>query len=84
MKTSSGALADRELPFSKGFLLLPASQVFSQVLPNETCFTDEDPEGQKPFTTVPTVTRSVSRGYNVNWGSLLLESGFKHEQWLPG
>lgn len=84
MKTSSRSLVDRELPFSKGFPLLPASQVFSQVLPNETCFMDEDPEGQKPFATVPAVTRLVSRGYNVNWGSLLLESGFKHEQWLPG
>lgn len=80
MKTSSKALVDQELPFSKGFRLLPASQVFSQVLPNETCFTDEGPEGQKPFATVLAVTRSVSRRYNVNWGSLLLESGFKHEQ----
>lgn len=53
MKTSSKALADRELASAKGFLLLSASQVSSQVLPNETCFTDEDPEDQKTLCYCP-------------------------------
>lgn len=61
MKTSSKALADRELAFAKGCLLLSASQVSSQVLPNETCFMDEDPKDQKPFATVSAVTKSVYR-----------------------